>query len=231
MESPPWTWNMSSYKYACPYCGQHVEYTDEYAGQQTPCPTCRQSIMFPALPGGLRKTSLRLVRDIPKPVRKFEFSFGGLIIYLREFQHWKVVGICVLPFAILAGALCSAAWFRQHEPPPDALPPAAITNAESPVAPETAPLPADLDQATLQVRARVSDVKKAAASLQAAQRHQAAVLNQYKNSPAGQPDEQAADAAIKDAQKSLAAARDAFTTSFTNYQALGGPIDYRRQLP
>jgi DNA-directed RNA polymerase subunit RPC12/RpoP len=40
---------MNGYKYACPSCGQHIEYTDGYAGQSMPCPMCRQPLVFPAV--------------------------------------------------------------------------------------------------------------------------------------------------------------------------------------
>jgi len=223
---------MNGYKYSCPYCGQHIEYTDGYAGRQIPCPMCQHPIMFPAVPAGLKRSSLRLVRDIPKPVQQFQFSFPGLLLFLREFKHWKVLGTCLLPFAILAGALIAASWFRQNEPPPAPAPVAAPApaGADAPVAPQ--PLPAaDLTQAGQQVQARLTAVKQASAALQAAQKNKTAVHQQYKSSAAGEPYEKSADAAVKSAQKLLTAAKTAFATAFTNYQSLGGPIDYRRQLP
>jgi hypothetical protein len=219
---------MSGYKYACPYCGQHIEYTDGYAGQQMPCPMCQNPIVFPAVPAGLRRSTLRLERDRPKPVQKFEFSFPNLVLFLRDFKHWKVVGICLLPFAVLAGALMAASWFRNNDPPaaPVPIPPAAV--AADPQPPSA---PTDLAQADQQVQARLNDVKQASAAWQAAQKKKAAVRQQYKGAAAGQPYERAADAAVKSAQKSLADAKAAFATAFTTYQNLGGPIDYRRQLP
>ena len=42
---------------------------------------------------------------------------------------------------------------------------------------------------------------------------------------------QAADQAAKRAQLALANARKDFDTAYTQYQKLGGAIDYRRQLP
>jgi DNA-directed RNA polymerase subunit RPC12/RpoP len=229
---------MSGYKYACPYCGQHIEYTEGYAGQRMPCPMCQQSIMFPAIPSGLKKTSsLRLVRDIPKPVQQFHFSFAGLFLFLRE--HWKVIGTCLVPFAVLAGALLAASSFRHSEPPPAPAPAPTATAAETTPSSETEasstsdppPVPTDLTQASQQVQARLSAVKQASAALQAAQKNNTAIRQQYADSPAGEASEKSAEAACQAAQKSLTAAKTAFGAAFTNYQAIGGPIDYRRQLP
>src|ERR671925_353520 len=39
---------MSSHKFACPLCSQHIECDDQYAGRQIKCPACGGDILIPS---------------------------------------------------------------------------------------------------------------------------------------------------------------------------------------
>jgi DNA-directed RNA polymerase subunit RPC12/RpoP len=48
--------NMKNYiKFACVYCGQHVECGPEFSGRQFHCPACRQRLVVPP-PDGSQAT-------------------------------------------------------------------------------------------------------------------------------------------------------------------------------
>ena len=195
-----------NYKYSCPYCGQHIEYTDGYSGRQMPCPMCQHAITFPVVMPGKMTSSLRLVRDIPKPVQKFEFSLAGVVQFLREFQHWKVVGLCMVPFVILAGALVAASALRHQDPAPSA------PTARVSVDPHALDRATDLTRADMVAQQCVQDCNQAASACQTAAKNHAS----------------AAD--LKIAQKAKEDARKKFDAAFSTYRELGGTIDYRRQV-
>jgi hypothetical protein len=98
-------WNMNSAKYACPFCGQNIEYTAEYSGTRMPCPTCQQTIMFPGLRPTMTRSSLRLARDIPPSAPKPRSSFGVLLDYLRRLVNRKPLAIGLLCLLFVGGAL------------------------------------------------------------------------------------------------------------------------------
>ena len=120
---------MSAYKYSCPYCGQHIEYTDGYCGQQMACPMCQQNIVFPALPPGALKTSLRIARPAQQAAKQgWSFNPGRMFAALRGFEHWNVVGQCLIPFFILGGALFVASQPRSKPVEQTASAPVAAVN-------------------------------------------------------------------------------------------------------
>jgi hypothetical protein len=41
---------MSEFKFSCPHCGQHMQATAEYSGQQIPCPACQKLLVVPPSP-------------------------------------------------------------------------------------------------------------------------------------------------------------------------------------
>ena len=142
---------MSGYKYSCPYCGQHIEYTDVYSGQQMPCPACGHAIVFPAVPPGSMTSSLSLARDIPQSDPNPPSRFVKLLLALQEYKHWKVVGICLLSLVLLSGAALLASKHLHSQPTlatAGAVPPAgpargtADTNS-LPADPQPAPVAAD----------------------------------------------------------------------------------------
>ena len=105
---------MDEHKFACPHCGQHMEYTDEYSGMRLPCPKCQQPIVFPGVASRRMTSSLRLAGAVAKPPARFQFSIAGIIAFLREFKHWKIVGVCLIPFVLVAGALVAASVAGRH---------------------------------------------------------------------------------------------------------------------
>jgi DNA-directed RNA polymerase subunit RPC12/RpoP len=197
---------MNHYKYACPFCGQRIDYTDGYAGQQMPCPQCQNPIVFPAVPASKATSSLRLVRDIPTAQAQTRFSFAGLAAYLKEFKHWKIAAMCAAPFAAVLAALVVAAEMKRHEPEP----------AEA-----TAPQPATVDPKEL---GKLTELTRADMLVQdqvkAVNRAGAASENRRRLHLDGQAE----------AEEALANARKRFEAAYAKYQQLGGTVDYRRQI-
>jgi hypothetical protein len=216
---------MSQHKYACPYCGQHIEYGDAHCGMKVPCPKCQHPIVLPALLGGKMTSSLRLARAGAGPAAKFHFTFAGMLLALREFKHWKIVGICLVPFVLVAGALVAASVSSRHPVAPLTAP-----VGEEVVEPHALETLTDLTRADELVRNQLAAVNRAFAAWQAAQKKQAEMHNPQRGSanPAALP---AADGAASRAQQKLTDARKEFDKVFAQYQKLGGAIDYRRQLP
>ena len=160
---------MSPHKYACPYCGQHMEFTDEYFGRRIPCPKCQHTIALPALPTGKMTSPLRLVRAAAQSPGKFQFNFASLVLFLREFKHWKIVGLCLLPFALVAGALVAASRTGQPDPPPQPPPlPAAV-------APQSLDKLTELTRADQLVQEQLAAVHRAFTASQTAEKNQAAL--------------------------------------------------------
>jgi hypothetical protein len=215
---------MSQHKYACPYCGQHIEYGDAHCGIRVPCPKCQHPIVLPALPGGKMTSSLRLARPIARPEAKFHFSFAGMLLALREFKHWRIVGICLVPFVLVAGAFVAASVSARHpaEPP--------IVPAAKAVEPHALESLTELTRADEMVREQLAAVNRAFAVCQAAEKKRAE-MHDLRRGSVGPGSLQAADEAERRAQQKLADARKEFEKVFAQYQKLGGAIDYRRQLP
>jgi DNA-directed RNA polymerase subunit RPC12/RpoP len=95
---------MNSYKYACPHCGQNIEYSDDYSGRKMPCPACQQAITIPGVAPAMARSSLRLERDIPQPARKFRFSFLALLGWFRSVINRKSFAAGLLAVLFLGGA-------------------------------------------------------------------------------------------------------------------------------
>jgi hypothetical protein len=199
---------MSQHKYACPYCAQRIEYGDAHCGASVPCPKCRHPIVLPALPGSKMTSSLRLARPIARPEAKFHFNFAGILLALREFKHWKTVGICLVPFVLVAGALVAASVSARHPVEPPVLP------AVEAVEPHALESLTELTRTDELVREQLAAVNRAFAVSQTAEKKRAEMHE-----------------AARRAQQKLADARNEFEKVFAQYQKLGGAIDYRRQLP
>lgn len=141
---------MSSAKYACPFCGQHIEYTEEYRGRQAPCPACQRTILFPGLAAPLMKSTLRLERDIPKPAQKPGSIFARLLSHLRRLMNRKPVAIGLLSLLFAGSALLaySQFFYRPQTPAPklaatdinDSIP---VDPPDPPPAPPPASIPSD----------------------------------------------------------------------------------------
>lgn len=215
---------MIPHKYACPYCGQHMEYTDEYIGRRIPCPKCQHTIALPALPSGKMTTSLRLMRPAAQSPAKFQFNFASIVLFLREFKHWKIVGLGLLPFVLVAGALVAAS--RTGHPDPAPVPAPAPMAAK----PQSLDKLTELTRADQLVRDRLDAVLRASTASQTAEKNQAAFRKQHRGS-AESGNSQAVDQAVQRARQECAIARKNFDAAFVQYQKLGGAIDYRQQLP
>jgi hypothetical protein len=197
-----------------------MEYTDDYSGMRMTCPKCRQPIVFPGVATRRLPSSLRLAGAVAKPPAGFQFSLAGMVRFLREFKHWKIVGVCLIPFVLVAGALVAASLAGRHEPAPA---PAAAGVA---VDPDALGRLTNLTRADQLVQERLAAVNRATAACQTAEKNEAALRSQRRG--AAGP---AADQAVKRAHQALANARKDFDTAFAQYQKLGGTIDYQRQLP
>ena len=215
---------MSQHKYACPYCGQHLEYTDGHSGMHIPCPKCQHPIVLPAIPAGKLTSSLRLVRPVARPAARFQFTFAGIVLALREFKHWRIVGMCLVPFVLVAGAVVAASVSGRNEAAPPAVPAEVVVDTQ---ALETL---TDLTRADQRVQDELAAVNRAFAACQAAEKKQGALHDQHRG-PTSPATFQAVDEAAKRAHQAHANARKEFDKAFAQYQKLGGAIDYRRQLP
>jgi len=181
---------------------------------------------LPAVLGGKRTSSLRLVRTGPGPAAKFQFSFAGIALFLREFKHWKTVGICMIPFVLVAGALVAASVSarRQAASAPAPVPATVIVD------PQALDKLTDLTRADQLVQQRLAAVNRASTACQKASQTVTALHNQRRGaaSPAAL---KGADQAVSRANQALANARKDFDAAFAQYQKLGGAVDYRQQLP
>ncbi len=215
---------MNSYKYSCPYCGQHVEYSDGYCGLQMACPLCQQRITFPAIPPGALTSSLRITRPTQeKPAIKWSFKPRQIIAALRQFEHWNVVGQCLIPFLILGGALTAASMLRSK--PQDQT----VSIPAPAVDPSTWEKMTRLARTEQEVQERLRWVNSAYAGCLAADQYRAALQKQYgariNAETAKNAEQRSANAA-----KVLEDARQSFETAMSTYQNLGGKVDYRQQL-
>ena len=215
---------MDQHKYACPHCGQHMEYADAYSGQRMPCPKCQQPIVFPGIAARKMTSSLRLAGAVARPPARFQFSFAGVAALLRQFKHWKIVGVCLIPFVLVAGALVAASLVGRPGGPPAPAP------AGEAVDPRALDKLTDLTLADQLVQERLAAVKRAVTACQTAEKNQTALRNQHRPA-AGPAALQAADQAVERAQQAAANARKDFNTALAHYKKLGGAIDYERQLP
>jgi hypothetical protein len=205
-----------------------MEYTDEYSGMRLPCPKCQQAIVFPGVAPRKLTSSLRLAGAVAKPPAGFQFSIAGIIAFLREFKHWKIVGVCLIPFVLVAGALVAASVAGRHSEslaPPPAPAPAAVAVDANALDKLT-----DLTLADQLVKDRLAAVNLASAASEAAEKYETALRNQRRGgaSPGAL---KAADQALNRAHQACANARKDFNLAFAHYKKLGGTIDYERQLP
>lgn len=220
---------MESYKYSCPFCGQHIEYTVEYCGKQMICPSCNQTVVFPAVPPGGKRMPLRIKRN---EVTHSKNWFARI----REFKHWNIVVSCLVPFAIIGGLLIVAAVVKKEF---GSAPPAAPAVAPVTADPNGWQKMTDFARTEQSVQQQIAIIKQDTVILQVQQQKYNS-LNTYWHSrtwpdqataDAGHAQLVAAEAQVHFAQKALAAAREAFETAFRKYQQLGGTTDYRQQLP
>jgi hypothetical protein len=218
---------MESYKHSCPFCGQHIEYTLEYCGQQMGCPTCTKTVTFPAIPPGKGKgpiTPRVRALDAQRAAAQTRQNWLGKIAealgILRGFEHWNVVWQCTVPFLVIGVLLWGAIFVNKK-----------FGSSSDPVAapavqadPEAWQKIADMAKAERRVKDLVQEYKADQARLSSAQQtHQQLEKGDayLKNN---------AEEQVKMAQEALAAAHKRLDAAMEKYHQLGGTVDYRSQL-
>jgi len=211
---------MDSYKHSCPRCGQHIEFTAEYCGKQIQCPSCGHTVTFPAVPPGRgaptaqKPTSKAAARQAPnktaaaaEPGPEWSWTPKGMLLYFRDFQHWNLVALCLVPFLILGALWAGASFVNKNfgNPAPPAPGPAVQAD------PGAFQRMTDLTKADEAVRAEMQTVAMAKTALARAERR--GVGEQ-----------------VAEKQRNLTIAQNQFDTAYANYQKLGGKVDYRSQL-
>jgi hypothetical protein len=227
---------MDTYKLSCPRCGQHIAYTKDYCGKRVQCPSCNGNVVFPAIPPGGHQP-LRLERDRPKVKERFHFDpakiLGSLVSFFRTFEHWQIVLMCTLPFALIVVGLAAATFVRNRDV--DTRPNEPVLSASQVAENQRI---AELNKAEAIVQDRVRSVWTAKTAADTARRNSAALHNTYDGKSLSQGMRSAVDAKYKLADEEIATAdanliawRNTFDREFEKYQKLGGKMDYRSQLP
>jgi hypothetical protein len=225
---------MDSYKHSCPFCGQHIEYTVEYCGKQVVCPACGKSVTFPAvLPGG-KGSGLHLKRPTAVRAAKWSFNLSSILASLREFEHWNMVLVCLVPFILVTALVVGAGVVKKKAGEGPAMPVAPRIQAD----PNAWQTMTNLARADQLVQQQLRQVALASVATATADRNRATLHAYYQGRSVSQTigstvanQFKAADQVVTKAQTDLAAARQSFDTALQNYQTLGGTVDYRRQLP
>jgi len=229
---------MDSFKHSCPFCGQHIEYTAGYCGKQMICPICGKIVNFPAIPPSVGGTTLRIRHAEAASESNWLgglISFFGFLAPLQRFKHWSAVLVCLVPFTIVGALLVGASVVRKQLGDAPAPPVAPTVQVDSNAWQKMT----DLARADQLVQRQLNAVRRASDAVATAERKRAA-LHAYWH-PRRAPDQvtyasvmaqyQADDQAVANAQQALASARNCFSAAFSQYQKLGGTIDYSRQLP
>jgi len=177
---------------------------------------CGHSIVFPAVPPRPKENPLRTSRPSESVVNKKPVTFTPwpFLRRLREFEHWKVVLQCLVPFILVGALLEGASLLRQHSSEPAKIAPP-ITQAD----PGAWKKMTDLARAEGAVQMQLKYLTAANADALRAQQYYSASRNKYHEEEASR------------AQAKLNAARQAFENAFLIYQRLGGTVDYRSQAP
>jgi hypothetical protein len=219
---------MESYKHSCPFCGQHIEYTVDYCGQQMQCPSCGKTVTFPAIPPGRGKGApsthvkqLGSRRSTTQTQRGPLRKEPGALSFLRDFQHWKVVGQCALPFLIIGLLLAGSAVVKKtfsDTSAPDA-PPTFQAN------PSIWHKSADVSKAEDAVRVLIQEYEVAHMTLVSAEKAKRQV---EKGTPLQNT---VVQQQLQLAQKNLEVTHQRLDTALDKYRDLGGTVDYRRHIP
>ena len=218
---------MESYKHSCPFCGQHIEYTIGYCGKQMVCPICEKTVTFPAIPPGGKGASPPQKKPEASRVAQWSVKLNEVLAVLRQFQHWNVVLMCLVPFGIVAALLIGASVVRKKIGDEPAMPSAPIIQAK----PNAWQSMTNLARADQLVQDQISRVNRTYGAVKAAERNRASVHAYFHDQATGQSGYVAADQTLANAQAALAAARQSFNTAYQNYLQLGGKVDYQRQVP
>jgi hypothetical protein len=214
---------MESFKHSCPFCGQHVEYTAGYCGQQIKCPICGNAITLPAASG----RRLRLDRPVAGSA-KTSWNAKSIFAFLRDYPHWKTVAQITTPFLILGALLVGANYVKKNYADKPAASPAPA-EADVQADPDAWRKMTDLTRADQAVQEQCKVVSSWHAALKQAQRVSAAVHRQYSDGSNPLAVTKADEAAAR-AQNGYMAAYQRFQSLNSDYQRLGGTVDYARQL-
>jgi len=222
---------MEKFKHACPRCGQHIEYTVDYCGRQIACPSCQTPIIFPAaVPGPAPPPQKPHIEKTGAPPKKKAASYSALLKSLKEFEHWKMVGACLVPFLIVAALLVGASYLRKNNTDQPAQIPQAVA---TPVGADAWKKMTDMGQVDQAVQYRVQAFLAARMALQQAQAQATALHGQYQ----GRTLDATAMKQMEDAQKAISqrqqeynSADHAFWDTFDVYKKLGGQVDYSAQI-
>ncbi len=194
--------------------------------------------MFPAIPpGGFRK-KLQIAKPAPPPKQKLQFKLGPMLsaifTFVREFEHWRVVGFCLIPFIVIALGLVAARAAKRHQEAN----PTEVRPTQPQVEAGTWDKMEELTRADQQMPAYVQAVRTAKARVDLAVRTRDALHNTYRGQNLDTASFQlvmaryeAADKEVNNSQQSLNATRQLFNQAYTKYQGLGGKVDYQSQLP
>jgi hypothetical protein len=184
---------------------------------------CGQTVTFPAIPPARSGPSYQLknAQAKAKPARNWAAKVPGALGVLRDFQHWDVVGQCVVPFLIIAVLLGGAIFVKNKLG-----------------APASAADAAPAVQADPEALQRMTNLIKAEQAVQAAMRvlDQANALLDYEqkarqHSEAADPLlRKTAEERLHRVENTVKEARKQFDAAESKYRQLGGTKDYRSQL-
>jgi hypothetical protein len=202
-----------------------VEYTAGYCGRQIQCPICGHDFVFPAIPPGLGTPAGRRLalarKEAERPALKWSWDFKGMLLYVRDFQHWNVVAQCLVPFLIVGALLAGAVIVKKNLGSPTAPVPDLVVQAE----PGALKKITELTKAEDAVKAKIQEVQAARSLLALAQRAQM----RLKTSDPLQ--RKSAEKQVAEKQFALTSAEKGFQDAYAEYQKLGGTINYRSQEP
>jgi hypothetical protein len=224
---------MESYKHSCPVCGQHVEYTAGYCGQQMQCPMCGGAIIFPAIPPTRGGKSVADEPKAAKPARRWGWNAKAVFLYFRDFSHWNIVGQVAVPFLIVGALLAGAIFVKnkfsdQPEQAPASVAQAPVGGWDKMTALARADQKAQQDvQTVLQAKRALGEAERALA----AQQKSYSQARSSDDQQAIQAYVQSAQRTEKQAQATYDAYRRQFQADMAAYRKLGGTVDYTSQIP
>jgi hypothetical protein len=183
---------------------------------------CGQTVTFPAIPPGRTGPALQTKNTAAKAAQKRELKAPKALVYLRDFQHWNVVGQCAVPFVIIAVLLGGAVFVKNK------------LGAPSSSSGDGAPAV----QADPEAWKRMTELTKAEQAVLAAARvlEQENVLLEHEQQSrkrlnnSDQLQQRSADQRVERAQNTVKIARQQFDAADAKYRQLGGTKDFRSQL-
>jgi hypothetical protein len=182
---------------------------------------CGTTVTFPVVPPGRAASALRLKGAKAAPVRNWALKLPGALAFLRNFQHWNVVGQCAVPFLIIAALVWTAAFVKNKLGDPTsgegALP---AVQAD----PDAWRRMTDLTKAEKAAQDAVKALNQANAYLSSCE------LTRKRLEKADPAQKKNADELLQNAQKTVTAARKQFDDANNKYRQLGGSVDYYSQL-